>query len=211
MNSISPTIYLDMDEVVADFTGGVCRLFGITRSQLERHRKPGEWYIPPALTLACGYEVTYETVGDEIAKWGSKFWSNLAALPMMDSIIALAETVDPEWCFLSTPWYHHGNHLPSTTGKIEWLHNQFHEDFDRYILTGKKSRCAHVGSILIDDRERNCIDFCIDAKGNKREGVYSILVPHEGNSLGKTYTTAEQRLAYLEVQLNLVLDSISKL
>lgn len=203
MNSVSPTIYLDMDEVAADFTGGVCRLFGITRNQLEANRKPGEWYIPPALTLACGYKITYEKVGDEIAKWGSKFWSNLAVLPMMDAIIGRIETIDPEWCFLSTPWYHHGNHLPSTAGKIEWLHNQFHEDFDRYILTGKKNRCAHVGAVLIDDRERNCADFI---KG--REGVYSILLPHEGNSLGAVYQTPESKLAYLELQLNTVVDLI---
>lgn len=206
MNSISPTIYLDMDEVAADFTGGVCRLFGISRAQLEANRNPGEWYIPPAISLATGCNVDYECVGAEIAKWGSKFWSNLSMLPMATEIFNTVEKIDPEWCFLSTPWYHHGNHIPSTAGKIEWLHQHFGEDFDRYILTGKKKRCAHVGAILIDDRERNCLDFTAG-----REGVYSILFPHQGNYLGAVYVTDEAKLDYLKVQLNIVVKHISQL
>lgn len=206
MNSIIPTIYLDMDEVVADFTGGVCDLFKLSRDTLETNRTIGRWDISHALTSALEREVTYEVIGAEIAKWGSKFWSNLAMLPTASLVISTVKEVDPNWCFLSTPWYHHGNHLPSTAGKIEWLHEKFGNDFDRYILTGKKRRCAHVGAILIDDRERNCQDFI-----SGRQGVYSILMPHQGNSLGETYKTPELKLAYVAVQLNIVVDLISEL
>lgn len=206
MNSIIPTIYLDMDEVVADFTGGVCDLFKITRGTLETNRTVGRWDISHALASALEREVTYEDIGAEIAKWGSKFWSNLAMLPTASLVISAVKEVDPNWCFLSTPWYRHGNHLPSTAGKIEWLHEKFGSDFDRYILTGKKRRCAHVGAILIDDREHNCQDFIAG-----RQGAYSILMPHQGNSLGATYKTPESKLAYVKVQLDSVVELISEL
>jgi hypothetical protein len=64
---VSLLIYLDLDEVLADFLGGVCRAFETSRADVEAHWQPGVWGIEAPLSKATNRKAL--TSGDV---WGSR-------------------------------------------------------------------------------------------------------------------------------------------
>jgi hypothetical protein len=99
-----------------------------------------------------------------------------ATLPWMDdgrAILALCEdAVGVENVFMcSTPAAWPG----SADGKIRWIEEQMPNYKRRFILTPKKSCCANPRTLLIDDYERNTLEF-------HKEGGATLLCPRPWNA-----------------------------
>ena len=174
-------ILLDMDELLSDFIGGVCRLFGVTRTELEQYRRLGDWSIVKPLCRVllernpAGEPLTTNDMWTQIDYEGQGFWRHLKPLPTKKPLLHLAASVGDEWYVVSSPSNHHGCHV----GKIEWFKYFVDNNFNsRLILTPNKHLLANKNTVLIDDRYKNIKRF-------EQAGGKGILFPHEGNHAHK--------------------------
>ena len=162
-----PRILLDMDEVLADFTGGACCVHGWTPEQLQAQQPIGVWGIAEPMRL------TEEEFWAPIVAAGKPFWVGLDELPWARSILDLVRSVTDDWFIVSRP----GWDADCYSGKAVWLKGFFgNYKFDRFVLTAHKHLLACPGTILIDDSEDNVEQF-IEAGG------YGILFPCRHNKL----------------------------
>ena len=164
---MKPVIFLDMDEVLVDFVGGVCRVFGLTQEELEARWEPGVWDITQPLGVTA----------DEL--WNSIdstpfFWSKLKPLPWFENLVGVVGRYTSTW-YIAT--------APSPSGspdcyaqKGDWVQRYLGKEFADLILIRKKSLLAKPNTVLIDDREKSIIEFC-EAGGD------GILFPSYTNSL----------------------------
>ena len=181
-----PIIFVDMDEVIADFIGQVCRLFQVTPDQVDRLRPNGEWSIVPSLRQ-LGKVRDVRDMWDTIDSRGSDFWRTLPVLPGTDKIIQMVSAITDQWYLLSSP----SHSIYSRIGKIQWIKRVFGPTFDRYLLTPHKHLLAGPGRILIDDRPDNVHTF-------QENGGLGILYPHPGNE-NRGYTATQ--IEWLKIQL----------
>lgn len=145
----NPVLYVDMDDVMADFVGAACLAHGMTREKMETRRKPGCWDIKKALGAN-----TLKEFWEPINATGSEFWYNLEPLPWFGELVELLVWLQIEWYILSTP----GNCPSSYVGKVMWIEKYFGEEFVNYILTPHKHLLAH-NAFLVDDRPDNINKF----------------------------------------------------
>ena len=168
-------IFLDMDEVLVDFVGGVCKLFDITKEQLLEHQNPNEWTIVPALAKATDNpDFTDAGMWEEIDQHGSDFWEDLEKLPWADELLELVD-----WCgtyhIVSSPNYHPHCY----DGKVKWLKEEFAFEFNNFSIMKDKYLFAGEGRILIDDKPGNIESF-------RSYGGSAILFPSALNKLRGT-------------------------
>jgi 5'(3')-deoxyribonucleotidase len=195
---VNPIIYVDMDEVFSDFTGGACAAFGVSREELEAHR--GEsWSIVQALGKASGKELTQEKFWKVIHLRGIEFWESLEVLPWADELFELLQETNLEWHIVSTPW---GNE-ESEVGKRRWLKRYFGHGFDRYHFTKRKYLLSYPGTVLIDDAEHNTKKFA----SRKPIAGQAIVYPHQGNSLRHLI---RYPLEHVRIELSKFLTSLSQ-
>lgn len=158
-------IFLDMDEVLADFVGGACRAWGITREVVEQYWPAGAWDIIPPLTVALSKQRCPGTSGfppsmghDEFWEHinGSEdYWLDLEALPWARVVTNLMYWVTDDWYIVSAP-----SRCPySYSGKVKWLQRFFSPAFNRFVLTSHKHLLAGPNTLLIDDRDSNVEEF----------------------------------------------------
>ena len=123
-------IILDMDNVLVDFVGGVCKLLEITKQDLERHWVPGEWDIVPSLSKAIGMLDTFKEkqFWEAIDDAGEQFWIGLEEMPWMCDLDQLVTHLTDDWHIVSSPSYF----LCSYSGKVKWLKNWYGNGFDRF-------------------------------------------------------------------------------
>lgn len=167
-------IFIDMDEVLCDFIGGVCRVLGLTRGELEPYRQPGEWEVVSSLDRwdrergGAGFDL--DRFWEVIHAGGEQFWVDLDRLPWFDDVLAVVEHFTKEWYVLSAP----SRDPVCQIGKIRWLQKHIDGKFDRYLLTPHKYLLANSESVLIDDRFENVAKFM-------NHGGYGCLFPSFGN------------------------------
>lgn len=138
-------IFLDLDDVLVDFTGEACKLHGVDYEELKTRWAPGSWGIDAGLGL------TADQFWAVITEAGEPFWKNLPWLPHAEFLM---ELVGPHpWWILTTP----ARHPSSWSGKKRWADKT--GQTDRLILTRDKTVCANRNSLLIDDRYENCQEF----------------------------------------------------
>ena len=176
-------VMLDMDGVIADFVGGVCKRFDI----VDPFRNPanhGLWDIlpmdPRLAKLAPG------------EFWNSldyTFWYNL---PVTEDASAIIETLLTKYsqeqiCILSSPCYTKG----CMDGKLQWLRKHFPKFAKQFLFGNSKQFCAAPTNLLVDDRCKNVDDF-------ESFGGNAILYPRLWNRL---YSKTQQALDHLKEQL----------
>lgn len=179
--SYSPTILIDMDEVLVDFIGGAAKAFCLSREAVMNERKDNEWSITRAMGLLLDDPwFNDDKLWDTINSVGIEFWEGLEPLPWIDDVMELVQQATPDWHIATAP----SRCDTSYTGKVRWLKNYFGSSFDRFIITPHKTLFARPKSILIDDRERNIHRF-IDVNNERYPSTrgYGILFPTKGNSL----------------------------
>ena len=171
-------IFIDLDDVLVDFVGGCCDLFGVKKEDIEAEWTPGEFDIVPpfhrVLCQAAGAKLPKRPEGFwwRIDQKGSTFWEQLQETSWNSELLALVESITPDWWILTSP----SRDVSSYTGKVKYLKRFFGADFDRFLITKHKHLFANENSILIDDRDSNIRDF--NAAGGNR-----ILFPRLHNSL----------------------------
>jgi len=156
-------ILLDMDEVLVDFEGGVCKLFDVDRSLVSPRK---QWDICPSLGI------TNEQMWERIHEIGEDFWLELEELPWFDGVVNLCSEQVDRVVIVSSPSSEPSSHV----GKIEWLKRRFGYSFKDFVLFGEKEILATSNRILIDDRTETCGEF-INAGGR------AIIFPQNGNEL----------------------------
>ncbi len=166
-----PTVYLDMDGVLADFFGGVEKMYGV------EHWKE--------LTNDKTKDLKKEVI-DRIT--GTNFF---ATLPKFDSADALIQMIKKftggKFSINTSPL--RGDHSNSAKYKKLWIQNNI-EQPDDIVVTGRKESYAKdkgtgTPNILIDDRPANIQKW-------QSAGGYGILYQANRDSLTKVQKGLEQ-------------------
>lgn len=169
------TIYLDMDDVLADLGGGIQDLFGIPKDQ----RVPvTSWDgIPASLSEALGWEVTSDHLWGAVADEGAAFWADLAWCEHGQKVLEVCQSIAPVM-LMSTPT----DHPSCAAGKVEWIGAHIAPDKGerrpRFSLTTGKHHHAHEGAVLIDDSQTNVERFIA-------HGGRAFLWPRPWNDYGR--------------------------
>ena len=162
-----PTVYLDMDGVIADFFGGVEKLYGVS------HWKQ--------LTSDQSKDLRQDVI-ERIT--GTNFFETLPKFPSADNLIAMIKKfTGGRFSILTSPL--RGDHDNSAKWKKVWI-NQNIEQPDETIVSGRKEKYATTkgtANILVDDRPINIQKW-------QDKGGYGILYQANKNSL----STIEQAL-----------------
>lgn len=134
-----PTVYLDMDGVIADFFGGVEKLYGVS------HWKQ--------LTSDKTKDLRQDVI-DRIT--GTNFFETLPKFPSADTLINMIKKyTGGRFTILTSPL--RGDHDNSARWKKSWI-NQNIEKPNETIISGRKEKYAVTNgraNILVDDRPVN--------------------------------------------------------
>ena len=164
MNDGKPTVYLDMDGVLADFFGGVEKMYGV------EHWKQ--------LTSDKTKDLKKEVI-DRIT--GTDFFATLPVFPSAPELISMVkEFTGGNFSINTSPL--RGDHENSAKYKKVWISNNI-EQPDEIIVTGRKEsyakdKASGTPNILIDDRPVNIQRW-------QGAGGYGILYQANRDSLDK--------------------------
>ena len=157
-----PVVYLDMDGVIADFFGGVEKLYGVS------HWKQ--------LTSDKSKDLRQDVI-DRIT--GTNFFETLPKFPSADPLIAMIKKfTGGKFSILTSPL--RGDHDNSAKWKKVWI-NQNIEQPDETIVSGRKEKYATskgTANILVDDRPINIQKW-------QDKGGYGILYQANKDTLNK--------------------------
>lgn len=159
------TVFIDMDGVVADFVGGVCKLHDLDYRSLT-YGMQGSYDIARHTCMSANDFWTHLDQDE-------KFWENLELTEEAESIMSLLENhFKAKNCyFLSSPAM-----SPNCFyGKAAWIHKHFPGYINRLILTGHKHFVASPNRLLVDDSDTNIAKF-------KKHGGNTLLIPRPWNS-----------------------------
>lgn len=147
---ITPSVFLDLDDVLVDFTGGVLRDAGIDPS---RRAEVSEWGGQSiARLLNCDSGTMWRVLAAD--NFGLTFWRDLAWLEHGRDLFA--RLVDTASVTIMSAPCHDPN---SAAGKVAWMQREIPSHARRYALTPCKSVFARPGAILVDDGEHNVEAF----------------------------------------------------
>jgi 5'(3')-deoxyribonucleotidase len=174
-------IYLDLDGVMVDIVSGVAKHYNMPLDQVYESWPKG------VFDISKGFGVSPEKMWADIKKEGAEFWINLQPYPWANVLYDYCRSISATR-FLTTPT----EDPACLAGKLEWLY-RFTGDrnFRDYGMMRHKSDCAQRGRVLIDDKERNCLDF-------EAAGGAAILFPRRWN---RFYSFSENPLEYVLPQL----------
>lgn len=188
---IPKRIFLDLDDVLNEFTMTTLKSLGCC----DGLYKP-EWgwdIVKAANAMHPHVTFTTQTFWNSINR---NHWATLPKSDICDWLINLcvllvghanvhiltAPTADPDCLAGKLEWIH--ANLP------KWIHSQ-------YIMSSQKHLCASPDALLIDDRDKNVLDF-------KSAGGQAVLVPRPWNNRAKGVRDAMRRVdteAAIETEL----------
>ena len=156
-------ILLDLDGVCVDFVSAACRLHG---RKIEKTIWPlGEYDITKALGL------TPDQFWNHIHHQGVDFWYRLEAYPWFERLYDELQHLGQVY-FVTSP----SRSPHSAAGKMLWLKERFGEGFKDFVITRRKHLLSRVECVLIDDSDRNVLEFERFGSGN------GVLFPQLWNS-----------------------------
>ena len=162
-------ILCDLDGVLADFTGGMCRAHGRSNPWTESesagvYALDKLWGMTPA---------EFWRPADS-----EHFWAELEPTPEAFVLVrALEENVGAKnVAFLSSP----NLALSCMAGKLRWIRQHFPDYSRRFLFGPRKEFCAgSPAHLLIDDHDSNVQDF-------RMAGGTAVLFPRPWNMLSGT-------------------------
>ena len=171
MEDVKPTVYLDMDGVLADFFGGVEKMYGV------EHWKQ--------LTNDKTKDLKKEVI-DRIT--GTDFFATLPKFPTADALIDMVKKFTGGRFSINTSPLR-GDHENSGKYKKVWISNNIEQPAE-IIVTGRKETYAKdkgtgTPNILIDDRPINIQKW-------QAAGGYGILYQANRDSLDKVKQALDQ-------------------
>lgn len=142
-----PTLYLDMDGVLADFNHRARELLGATDEQEQSAALAGRW--PDAQWK--------KLVEDR------NFYRKLPKTSIADALVDLARKFRDElgWDLKILTAIPRGNDMPEAfQDKIEWV-QQYYPDIRVHFgpYSKDKQHHARMGDYLVDDRADNCLEW----------------------------------------------------
>jgi hypothetical protein len=174
-------ILLDLDEVLGDFVGAACRLYGCTYEEILSHWERGDRNCVPPLSktltektgrLGEALPLSVVEFNRKVEEAGEAFWALILPLPWMSDLMEEVTASTPDWWVVSNPL----NWLGAYSGKARWLKGQFGSAFDRFHITRYKEEFARPNTILVDDCDENVRKF-------REAGGEGIVFPRWHNSL----------------------------
>ena len=169
------TIFLDLDDVLAEFTMAALQCIGCPVGIREHHRYDPKWgfdIIKAANWLHLTHTFTPERFWAALPR---EFWECLPKTKECDWLVeACAALVGKEnVCILTAPTYQ----PYVAAAKIAWIHKVLPEWLHGQFLIGKpKYFCARQDALLIDDSRDN-VDYF------RAFGGQAILMPRPWNPL----------------------------
>jgi 5'(3')-deoxyribonucleotidase len=136
-------IFLDLDGVLVNFSGGLCKLLRVDPYGLEART-----ILKSSLPIEGGPFGTKEEIDKAIQDAGYDFWYNLKLNPWALNLIYTAEKYG-EVFFLTSPGPYHA----AAHAKLDYIYDNFGSR--NYVLTEHKYLCAAPNHILIDDMDKN--------------------------------------------------------
>lgn len=171
---MKPTvIYVDIDEVLADWIGALFRLLGLEPTQVHAawdSMSPRPWDVCEVLGK-LDPKLTANTIWRSIDACGERFWADIYIFPWAHDLVRACQAYAPV-VLLTSPSLHPSSHA----GKAQWIQTHFGRDFRDYLIGSCKHRCAHPNAVLIDDSPSNCERF-------QKHGGLPILFPSACNDL----------------------------
>jgi len=173
-------IFLDLDGVIRDWSGGVCKWFGV---------KP----VPNLIWNTLPNYICKEYGISESYFWDKQdynFWFGLKMFPRAQEILDLLPT--DKTCILTAPT------LNNAGASQRWIESNLPILFKKknYLIGPAKHFCANSGTLLIDDSDINVEKF-------RKAGGNAILYPQSYN---KNKDLVGRRLDYLKMKLNQLYD-----
>jgi 5'(3')-deoxyribonucleotidase len=164
-------IFIDLDGVVADFTGHAAKQHGIALPEGQiPHHFLYETLTPKQFWSKCR---------------GEEFWVNIPVFPWAQDLVNLVNANTKEWAFLTKA------NLDDTCyqGKARWIRKHFPKHTERlWIVRGDKHIAASQDCLLIDDHPENIAGW-LNAGGQ---------VFHWHEICEKSVDIAQKRLTVLE-------------
>jgi 5'(3')-deoxyribonucleotidase len=142
-----PTIYLDMDGVLADFNTAARLHFNASREEQAAADAAGRWP-----------KERWATIRDQ-----AHFYRTLPKMPQADELVALARRFRDElgWDLRVLTAIPHNNDMHEVfQDKFEWM-GEYYPDIKLHFgpYSADKHRHANPGDILVDDRVSNCTEW----------------------------------------------------
>lgn len=132
-------IFLDLDGVLADFSGSV-----------SAHLNLGIGTDWPKWAAYDG-QMTDDEFWTRVRRLGSNFWASLPTLPWAHELIAACLKHDPHTHLLTS-----GGVEGAAVGKAQWVRTVFPAFRSRLLITSHKDRIVKSQEdLLIDDYEKN--------------------------------------------------------
>lgn len=175
------TIYLDLDDVLADFMNGLHKALSIPYNYFNYPYKKGDWDILGHQIILNDELVTFEQCD---ACCDTAFWINLEwTHDGRDILRAIMDKPGLDKVYLLTAPM---PNLESASGKMMWVYENLPVYMKRTIITqAPKSLLAKPGTLLLDDKDENVEEF-VKAGGN------AILVPRPWNKLHEQANESHQ-------------------
>lgn len=176
-------VFLDLDGVLADFTGAVFKL----------HDKPDPWVNNPSnqkqYDLANLWGISSTQFWEPINK-DPDFWFNLEKLPHADELVNYLEEKTKVY-IATSPSLHENSYY----GKAKWIKKHYPKLLSRSVFTNHKHYLANRTSLLIDDRDDNINSFL-------KHGGKGVIFPQYWNS--KSLFQSDP-LKYIKLELHRLL------
>lgn len=142
-----PTIYLDMDGVLADFNTAARLHFNASKEEQAAADEAGRWP-----------KERWATIRDQV-----HFYRNLPKMPQADELVALARRFRDElgWELRVLTAIPHNNDMHEVfQDKFEWM-GEHYPDIKLHFGPYSKDKHLHArpGDILVDDRVSNCTEW----------------------------------------------------
>lgn len=136
-------IFLDLDGVLVNWSGGLCNLLGIDPLCEEAQK------IMRADYMIQGWKFgSPKDVDDAVIAAGYDFWINLELTSWAHRLVELCKKYGEVYFLTSPGVFHAGAHA-----KLDYIRDNF--DSKNYILTKHKYLCSKKDCILIDDMKKN--------------------------------------------------------
>jgi 5'(3')-deoxyribonucleotidase len=142
-----PTIYLDMDGVLADFNSAARRFLSASREEEQAAAQGGRWPQEKWRQLAQQ----------------QNFYRHLPKTPIADRLVALAQTFEASlgWDLRILTAIPKDNDMPEVfQDKFDWV-NEYYPGLRIHFgpYSDDKQHHCQPGDILVDDRTSNCTQW----------------------------------------------------
>lgn len=136
-------IFLDLDGVLVNWSGGLCNLLGI-----DPYCKEAQEILSSDKPIEGWKFGSKDDVENAVLSAGYDFWINLETLPWAERLIQLCAKYGEVYFLTSPHIFHAGAHA-----KFDYIYDNFNST--NIAITKHKYLCAKPNHILIDDYIKN--------------------------------------------------------